>query len=440
MRRYPVGSALLISIHRADYKYFTEEILLAKKAIILCGYKFVCDWDTLRWSFSTLMESGFIDLYQPIISSIKSSNFYSLLLFYDSIRQTILDANDPDSFRLLIGLMGGRQATDPLDYIYGLLGMVDEGTRSKIAIDYSNEHRSNYAQLWMKAAKLAFLDNRPAELFSEMFDFFGAEVDSNGNVASWCPNLSVPRILSFVGFMGDKDAGRRAEGRRSELRGRVTCSWEHDWISVDAFTVDVIDQIYAPSLQGPAVPRDHEELLTMSEALLVWIVFTSMSKGEPGSWSLGYLHTMLAANIDDGTRDNHWSPEKLRLLFARIVSFLSTSIQNLQANRNWGLEQVLEVLGDENEAEDIMFELNRIVSVYYGQALIITRSGRFGIAPDKVRQGDHLFIVPWAHFVYVLSPDTRRLLGHACVDGLMQGQVFEMYDRGEVQLETLQIH
>ena len=391
----------------------------------------------------TLIWCGFVgtDRFDELYHSLFFSNLWHLLSFHNAIKDDLSDANDPDSFGRLVMLMGGRKAANPLDYIYGLLGMVDKGIRSKIAIDYSDEHRSNYVSLWIKAAKLAFLDARPAKSFGEMFDWFGgAQSDNDGNVASWCPNLRGTHVESFETYIAEKKAGQPPKDRYPELPGQVTCSWEHDRISVDAFMVDLIGKVHIPTLPSPAVPRGHDDFLTMSQALLEWMVSAYLPHGEVGSLPPAYIRSFLAINNADSEDRQFWTPEALQHVFSRFVYFLATTIKNLWANNEWGLEQVLEALGDEELAKLTMLDLQRVLSVYHRRAFIVTRSGRYGIAPDNVRKGDNLCIVPGAKYVYVLSADTRRLLGHAYIDGLMSGEVFEMYDRGEIKFETLGVH
>jgi hypothetical protein len=73
---------------------------------------------------------------------------------------------------------------------------------------------------------------------------------------------------------------------------------------------------------------------------------------------------------------------------------------------------------------------------------IITRAGRYGLAPVKARKGDSCCVLFGAKTPFIVrpvadSPDIYQLIGEAYVHGMMKGEVLEMCAQGKFQEENI---
>lgn len=63
-----------------------------------------------------------------------------------------------------------------------------------------------------------------------------------------------------------------------------------------------------------------------------------------------------------------------------------------------------------------------------GRSLFLTNTGRIGLGPEQVQEGDDLFVLVSGRVPYLLrgvQGETHTLVGECCVEGMMKGQVVE---------------
>jgi hypothetical protein len=73
--------------------------------------------------------------------------------------------------------------------------------------------------------------------------------------------------------------------------------------------------------------------------------------------------------------------------------------------------------------------------------VITTNSGFIGLLPEEAQDGDSIAIVLGCYHPVVLRPsgDEYKVLGECYVHGLMDGEVFDLAESGELLLETIGI-
>jgi hypothetical protein len=76
-----------------------------------------------------------------------------------------------------------------------------------------------------------------------------------------------------------------------------------------------------------------------------------------------------------------------------------------------------------------------------GRRMITTTGGYLGLAPEEVQENDVVAILYGCNFPVVLRPhgDSYLLIGECYVDGIMDGEIMEAKERGELRYEEVEI-
>ena len=149
-------------------------------------------YNVISWYRKVLFESF-------VCEHILSRGKYDL---QRAFRLTRLIGFDPSVLCPLSSLLmasGDLKATEPHDYVYRLLGLVDQSTRNKFRIDYSIP----VAQLFSDAVPAAFGQDEYGHIFSRVWERYSKTSATVPNLPSWCPDsssLSSPGIRGYGRF------------------------------------------------------------------------------------------------------------------------------------------------------------------------------------------------------------------------------------------------
>ncbi len=165
-------------------------MVLAKQVIVAFGTQHV-DWSILAELAIGLRRLNLLELIGVTPANCKSIGRSFLAIKKVEIvknmnRTTIFAA--PSVFN-----MGrDKDVTEPVDRIYGLLGLTSSSIASQVAVDYSIEARKHWWGAYIQYGKLQLQSEGTLSLLS-----MAASQERPIELPSWCPNLNSPAKEPF---------------------------------------------------------------------------------------------------------------------------------------------------------------------------------------------------------------------------------------------------
>ncbi|KAK3388492.1 heterokaryon incompatibility protein-domain-containing protein [Sordaria brevicollis] len=212
--------------------WIVQEVVLAKKAMVLCGSdeRVVVDWENVRdalqlfewmilYANNDLRYKRLYELLGEIIPSVvhleEATNAYRLSQRkgHDGMRlmEVLLFTDFADAEDMAI------QATDPRDRIYGLLGLIRESDRMKIPVDYSDE--TTVGTVLTHVAKALIQEYGPDVLC------YHRETNrwTREGLPTWVPDWTAPRSPTIGSVNLDGTEGKREFDATKGTRWPFNC-------------------------------------------------------------------------------------------------------------------------------------------------------------------------------------------------------------------------
>jgi hypothetical protein len=418
-----------------------QEIGLAKQASIVCGEQCV-DWQIFSEVATAMYYSGLEERtlrertgkigerWLPIIhmSDMKTSTSFSSLLFFGTM----------------------KQCTEPVDRIYGILGLAAEDVRKEVKVQYKKVETEGCHGVYVEAARCALKKDDDLFLLS-----ITSSLPLDESLPSWCPSFRGAQERTHL-FMKHFHTGickaLNDEGEEvSVYRGcqyppsrqfkELRISTVTDIIHISGIQVDTITaiiethswpwiydpgQFYGP--EGESVKRLAWLSSTLQKAQQIYQ--TGMEIPDR------YIRTLIG---DDFMADDR--------------SFTLSGDSNIDSRRE-AYHLCMDILywqaRDGSNAEfpcpDEVYTttdafLSNMAALWRNRVFIVTEGGRIGAAAPGVEAGDTICVLFGGKSAYVArrksDAGTWRFMGEAYVDGLMSGEVFDMLRKGEVKQEMI---
>ena len=391
-----------------DRLWVQQEAILAKDLEVLCGNK------SMPWapfgSFATKMFEYFPDALVRALNaqSHGCSNIiaqaqmqgYTYIRDIDTMRSSEAVGSKPP-FWMYLSLGQKCKVTNPLDRIYGLLGLLaSEELVRCIDIRYDWEPW----QIYLHFCK-AYIERDPALALLSM----AGCVSKPKELPSWCPNFdSQPNVYSFYcdypGFCAGFEPGgpRCSQIRTSAASNTITVPGiRMDRVKAVTKAANPVHDSITP-WEGPsglAAKHKQYHLECLKLFREVYPAVTTDPQALFRTLAAGHLtnHEALAAY--------DLSPIYLRLL-------------DLFALASGGAMPEIS-LRDSIEMNECLLALN----MQAFRRFFITENGRAGIGAGNVEKGDHVCVFYSAGPLYLLryvdAEASAELIGDAYVDGLM---------------------
>lgn len=389
-----------------------QEVVLASNVIVACGSKRIT-WHLLGQLAGEITRIGLCAAARGNrIPNPHRSDGFGAIESIDILRKQYKDRMTPPNpygFLGIVGLGREKDVTEPVDRIYGLLGLANDSVRKSIKIDYSKEHREKFWKVYIEFGKLwAKMDYR--YLLST-----APSNDRPSELPSWCPNFNFGTSVAFpFGAVDGYKAGfvEKKPGSAETLAGS-------DYIKIPGFRIDHIEKVVRSSWSWSQFPDDTKGPTGLAAQLLTY---------EAECFDLSRQSCLPSEEILDA----HW-----RTLVANNVTGHSPASANffqsyLNAGRWWAAlreqdpqstELLSERLGLTREAQISMLTFMSALVSYQDRKFFSTVHGRVGLGPPDVLPSDVICVFESAYPVFVLryAPDSSvaRLIGDAYVHGLM---------------------
>ena len=421
-----------------------QEATLAKAARLFCGQD-SCELSGLLDLLHFFYQHGYLNFlvheYAP------GSDPDELYLRTTNLVLACRKSSERDPLPLILERSETRDCTEPVDRIYGILGMMPEHVRSSVPVNYTIQGRREYWKLWAIAAKLALQETGSGNL--QILGFCDRSLIDE-NLPTWCPNwASTLRVgrLTFDESLQEREhtiprryitsiayyAKHRAGIRSNLVRDVTFPSWRV--LRTQGVVVDEVATVLDPPLSWSSA---------------AWYSFDSLQR----------MRT-LASYLESCNRFCCDQFDQLDLVHSLIArdKIMAHTMLALEENSNaeaTGCEQVLravlayaEVSGRKEVDNDYLYDSheahfhNRLSYIWPGRAFFVTKHGRPGIGSKSILPGDKVCVLFGGMPCYILRehPDNQHwhFKYEAYLHGLMSGQVFGMLERGEVQQQYFNI-
>lgn len=164
-----------------------QEVTLAKEVDFFSG-----DSSTKMIPFTQLVLAMGIKLFGYIIDHMpdyQSNNNIARVVELVDIRINVPSLSKPGGAFKVLNCSRKKQATEPLDYVYGVLGMLSEDINSRITVDYSEKSKTEFRNVYVDLACILLREN-----FYALLGMVETKVRLR-ELPSWCESLI---LLLFI--------------------------------------------------------------------------------------------------------------------------------------------------------------------------------------------------------------------------------------------------
>jgi hypothetical protein len=345
---------------------------------------------------------------------------------YSSVNVTMNDhlllmkEGDRDQLGLCEALLTllDRDATIKKDYIFGLLGFVDDEVKSCIDIDYSKTD----ADVFLNAMRVA-VKEYPSHLMT-LWATYDHVPRVTPDLPSWVvdfaqigfkPSADRNKILHFSGsvrdaYMHHVDVACPADGlsARKSLRFRAL---RIDVVSQCAtITIKVKSGEPIANLIGTQRASAAHEV-TFEEGTEAWLADIGTIYGWTGETETSDTIPQCQQLFEPLLKS--YSPE----LLSKLPVYWSTYCR-LEANIASHVDH--EYSDDSQQlTEEVRSMLREFLELHEARFVFKTASGRIGFANVPLSAGDQILLVPGGWRLYVVSADGHRYIGTTEVEGFM---------------------
>jgi hypothetical protein len=304
-------------------------------------------------------------------------------------------------------LVRNALASDPHDYIYGLLGLVSNKLQSRIMPDYSR----HCMELYKEVGALLWREE-PQAMIAELIHLYRFHGEDNG-YPSWVPDFRQTKLRAWQ----DRKA-LQATGVWKQLR--LPCFDEaNECLILDGVVVDRVDAVYStpdslPDDKGLGeLVRQYERIIREAQHRAVPIdnPIASLATMKRAESSMRLLTRSSVAQMDG---DERFHPQ-----------YSDKDIWKAFLGRD-ALENSRQ--GDQVYVEGLFLRLRRMLTAKLeNRCIFTTESGFAGIGVMGIEVGDVVTLLFGASGPVVLRPyyGFYRLVGCSYVSGLMENKTLD---------------
>jgi hypothetical protein len=411
-----------------------QEIQLARDALVLRGH------DEIPWADLAMGASWIFDKNTGV--SDETDPLVALLDNIETGGVEVMRRKDLGTTTLLENLFNFRrfEASDPRDKVYGLSNLIwPISERDAIEVSYTKSARQVYAdtvlviiRLYSRLSTLAYVGHPKhyaGEEFGDDNEEYDKEYDNHDETfESWAPRWDnvVP-----VQPLGERDCPWKPSGQYT-----ICVLHEH---SQETEPLCLRGILYEKVLDVEDVIEFFASESTFDKLRPLVKVYNSLCTGAVLSYTdeesqrraLRLAQTMLARTMTAGTWEKvARNPQTLDFdvqekYYEAFIHFMHRATE-LQKT---GTEGEFQHNTDSKRVEYNTFLFCDLRRFFW------TENASLGLGPQCMRAGDVVVVLHGGNTPYVLRPkgDKYLFMGQAYVDDIMNGQLMEKLDRGEVQ-------
>lgn len=400
-----------------------QEAGLAKQAYLYCGSKKL---SLESWGSVTKALTDYAILYlvkgRPELDD-RWTDYYTRALLIPLVQNLIRGGNRVPLPELMT-IARAREASQPVDAVYAVLGLMDADVRKQITVDYSRKNREEYWNLYVELGHI--LLKRPPYLLL-LTD--ASSLDRPLQLPSWCPNFSCVRST------------RMLSKRHYAAGGAMDSRMESPLVSTSTDRRRIV-------LRG----RQVEQIVSVVQSQWSWSRVRAMIVGPQGNAAkvLDFLDACrhLTQKTVGPTSDAMPEPFVRTLIgnFLYAPDEYGPPLSDLRRSLDTALRYWSRLKSDDTDHEptdadrNVMGRfLNALLPMCEGRRYFDTSLMHVGMGPAEVQPGDRICVFRSLTVPLILrrrdNPDLAEaeeggrelfeLVGEAYVHGIMDGEIYK---------------
>ena len=383
--------------------WVVQEVALARSVVLCCGSNII-SFNEFASLINLLKRRRLTQLVE--VDGATSAGRYALRIFRRFIESK--KTGRPISPIDIMQEARSHKASEHVDKVYAVLGLMGPEIRGQIDVDYSALSRREYWRTYLRMGHVLLSETSDLALLCET-----SSHERLAELPSWCPNFDSHTIgseLSNIGieFMAGRSCPHTAKS------AHVASSRDGLRIYLHGFIVDTVEEAIA--YEG-----DYESSSRMRVDVGWFDKCWELSKwalGDTASATMAFIHTLSAEKINNA--DESWSSRDYQNCHRSLRKVLVWSKVDQEMQSSCPSEEAL---------EDARMDDSNIHETCSGRRFITTRKSRIGIGPRSARPGDLICIFQNCKLPLILRPrendDSFELVGEAYLYGIMRGELFE---------------
>jgi hypothetical protein len=348
---------------------------------------------------------------------------------------------------VILSLSKSAQQSKMEDKVYGILGIIDPGVAAKIVPNY----QSSVPQVLISFTKAVITFTNSLEILRRASAPVAQSymLHNNLSLPSWVEDLTYDDGLPDQGITGMKLPDMYSAGGNTPFNIRFS---DQDTVfSCQGIVLDSIDGMGVPFSTREANPGDRP----IARPSQIQKAYFSEAAIRDALWRTLVGNRSVAANTGSMPPDT-WK-DILNVLYEidshpKYSSFLGIS-EFYSRNREMSLYgKTLPYWLDTRNCTGTTSpplsgsEISKLLYLIMGnlmyRKLMTTARGYLGLVPWVAELGDMICVLPGCSTPLIIRPGTGgyfNLIGECYVHGMMEGEVMEWLESGEVQLETINL-
>ncbi|KAK5695129.1 DNA-binding proteins Bright/BRCAA1/RBP1 and proteins containing BRIGHT domain [Elasticomyces elasticus] len=417
-----------------------QEVVVARNAVVYCGAR-SAPWESFTKLRQVMRERAFTNAARVAFNDVRNEVLQSLQKS-DFIYATDMAESYQAGRRMQLGDLflasGSRQAKEPHDHVYALLGIASDA--ASIRPDYTQP-----VQIVFTRALRTVVNVQP--LFLDFLQL-GDLVERKPGLPSW-----------YIDFAGERKKSRIGALLQGCATGNISATRFSDdglKLTVGGWQIDQIEYVGRYVRDGPQAEHDLSAPRP-PPVLHEWLQHIQANPdcvhryGDASSLLAGfYLSLTAGTDLSSGsisytglgrTPKTSWHSVSSAVKQSAEAWFAATELQGRKQN------------GENDEMWKAEFIVNFGASKLFrhcalqhlrDRAFIVTKGGFIGVAPNDACAGDVVALVLGAGTPVLLRPSEATVgayewVGAAWVAGIMSGEMYEAKMQGGSKVEYFDV-
>jgi hypothetical protein len=406
-----------------DWFYRTwviQEIALARKAELLCGTQRL-DWDDFVNLVCSISRVGLTSICRgPRSTGMTRPDGFGVLMDL-SWAKTMVQNNDL-SMNYLLHMVRFKEVTEPVDKVYGLLGIIGEDMRSAIKVNYAENDRQ-YWRAYVELAEQILTADDPGFWLLCM----ASSRERPEQLPTWCPNFNslTPEYLDF----GDQK-WRAGLGEKAAEDGVIRLIKNSSSLQIPGFQIDVVDEVF--HIGGPystAVGQEDRgrdgNMAAFLERDRQCLELTLHLFDDVNNAQDAYARTLIVNSWINGLLIQLSQTERVRNAYEDSKAYLAQSDTSTTAATH---------ISADDERQQLAQQYITQLGWWQERPFYSTKNGRIGRGAFNMQAGDAICVFYRAGPVFILryeqGSEVWKLVGDAYLHGCMDLESMPKLGRG----------
>jgi hypothetical protein len=393
-----------------------QEILLSRKAILLCGSHKI-PWHSFCIGEKYILRTCQVEDPEQD-GTPEGDNKYRLIADIIAIpimTKSVRVQYGAQALSTLLPYLRKCRSTDPRDKIFGILGIASESR--KLEADYSK----GVAEVYAQATQAIIQESGSLFILSHMDDDYRVI-----KLPSWVPDWSIPLQPSREARLQEIEEGKPSAS--GDLKAKIFKMEDPFKLSLQGVLVDEMETILHGELGDEMQPQSMK-ILIRNKSKITAGEFKSLF--DSVSWVLQQVSQVRGLS---GIYRSSWEPIELAYICTISAGHIP---QGYKYTEDESEKMLPEYTSKRKpmEIEDLYFQADETIQRLMGEAsiqtqgkrVVRTRTGYLALVPRAVQMGDKIAVLKGGPMPFLLRPSGAgfSLIGDCYVHGIMKGEAVQ---------------